>query len=180
MTSLSLHIPETFDLKTIKIDDNSIYKNTPINTILEIRAPGSSVYIIFYLDAGWKNTTLNCVDLKLCSANCVGTTANLPDGIYDIRYSVDPNLSTLVEFQHFRITSLLKRYTSTVCSFFNKKADYKKSQYKDLMDMLIEINFTIYAAKYKAEECLEKQEALELYEKASELLNQFDNGYCCY
>ncbi len=174
--SLSLHIPETFDLRTIKIDDNSTYKAPPSNGILEVRPPSANIYTTFYLTLDWKSKVLTCVDLKLC----YGTSrANLPDGIYDMRYSVDPNLATMVEFQHFRTTSLSKRFTQAVCSFFGKKCDYKKSEYKVLLDKLIEIQFTIQAAKYKAEECLEKQEALDLYNTAVELLNQFDDGPCC-
>lgn len=179
MTSLSLHIPETFDLKTLKIDDNSIYDLAPVNGILEIRTPSSPSFIIFYQPLNWKSKVFDCELLNLCYPGCSPIKATLPDGIYDVRYSVDPNLLTMVEFLHFRTTSIMKRLAAAVCSFFNKKADYKKSEYKTLMDKLIEIKFVIDAAKYKAEECLEKKEALELYDTAVELLNQFDNGPCC-
>lgn len=179
MTSLGLNIPETFNLKTLKIDDNSIYDLDPINTILEIRPPSASIYKIFYLDPDWTSEIYDCELLGLCYANCSGNAANLPDGIYDIRYSIDPNLLTMVEFIHFRTTAIMKRLAQNVCAFFNRKCDYKKSEYKLLMDKLIEIRFVIDAAKYKAEECLEKKEALELYDTALTLLNQFDDGPCC-
>lgn len=180
MTSLNLHIPETFNTKTLRIEDNSIYDPTPpLNTILEIRPPSASQYVIFYLSANWKSETFDCEKLRLCYANCTGVQANLPDGIYDIRYSVDPNISTMVEYNHFRTTAIMKRYTKMVCSFFNKRSDYKKSEYIALMDRLIEIDFIIKAAKYKAEECLEKEEALALYDQASTLLKDFENEPCC-
>lgn len=180
MTPLNLYIPETYDLCTIRIEDNSIYSNLPVtNPILEIRTPVDSCYIVFNNPFTCKSAILTCADLNLCTTDCTGRNAHLPDGIYDIRYSINPNLHTMVEFIHFRTTSLVKRLASTLCNFFSKKADYKKSQYNELLNQLIEIQFLITGAKWKAEECLEKEEALELYESAVEKLNQFDNGSCC-
>lgn len=179
MTRLNLYLPETFDLTTIRIEDNSIYDGTPANSILEIQTPSGSCFYTYANPFTCKSVTYNCVDLKLCYEGCAGSTANLPDGIYTIRYSIDPNLLTMVEFNHFRISTLMKRFVGVCCKFTSKKADYKKSEYKNILNQLIEIQFVISNAKWKAEECLEKQEALDLYEEAVTLLNDFDHGYCC-
>lgn len=181
MTRLNLYIPETFDTETIRIEDNSIYDGAVIsNAILEIKTPTGKNFQIFNNPFVCKSVTYSCMHLKLCYAGCSTTQACLPDGIYKIRYSVDPNLSTMVEFNHFRVTALMKRFTQLSCKFTSKKCDYKKSEYKRLLDKLIEIHFIILNAKWKAEECLEKVEALALYEEAVTLLNDYDHGYHCH
>lgn len=178
MTRLNLYTPETFDVETLRIEDNSIYEEAVTNPILEIKTPSAKNFIVYNNPFTCKSITLNCVNLKLCTAGCGGALACLPDGIYSIRYSVDPNLQTMVEFSHFRVTSLMKRYIQTCCKFTNKKCDYKKSEYKKILDKLIEIHFIILNAKWKSEECLENTEALALYEQAVTLLNDYDHGYC--
>ena len=180
MTPVNLYIPETYDLSTLRIEDNSIYSQPATNAILEIRTPVDTCFIVFNEPFDCKSISLNCINLKLCTSNCSGSGTHLPDGIYDIKYSVNPNLFTMVEFFHFRTTSITKRLASTLCTFFSKKCDYKKSEYNHLLNELMEIHFLITGAKWKAEECLEKSEALALYESAVEKLNNFDNGSCCY
>lgn len=180
---LDLYIPETFDVKTLRIEDNSVYDEgyEVANQIVEIKPPGKDCYIPFYVtdvDCPWRFSIYTCLSLQICKAGCSDTMAALPDGIYEIKYSIDPNLSTMVEFLHFRTTRITKRLAEVTCAFFGKKCDYKKSQYKELLDKLIEIEFTIKAAKWKAEECLESIEAIELYKHAEELLKEFENGGC--
>ena len=41
-----------------------------------------------------------------------------------------------------------------------------------------EIEFTINAAKWKVEECLEPEEGIALYKRADELLKEFENEGC--
>lgn len=178
MTRLNLYIPETFDTQTIRIEDNSIYEEVVSNIILEIKTPSSKVFHIYNNPFICKSITFNCLNFKLCNSGRPGSEPCLPDGIYAIRYSVNPNLKTMVEFNHFRVTTLMKRYIQLCGKFTSKKADYKKSEYKSLLNKLIEIQFIISNAKWKAEECLETHEALALYEEAVTLLNDYDNGYC--
>lgn len=178
MTRLNLYIPETFNLETLRIEDNSIYDGTITNPILEIKTPIGNHFLIFNNPFICKSITLNAFKLNLSYSNNTASV-HIPDGIYSIRYSVNPNLNTLVEFYHFRTTHLMKRFVQVTCNFTSKKCDYKKSEYKKILDKLIEIQFIISNAKWKAEECLEKEEALALYEEAVTLLNDFDHGYCC-
>lgn len=179
---LDVLIPETYNVKTLRIEDNSIYdENYEVaNQIVEVKPPGKDCFIPFYVtdDCPWTFIVLDCVLLEICKRGCSDTVAALPDGIYEIKYSIDPNLSTMVEFSHFRTTRIMKRLAEVTCKFFGMKCDFKKSQYKELLDKLIEIQFTITAAKWKVEECLEPEEAMALYNKANELLKEFENGEC--
>lgn len=179
MRNLNLNIPESFDLRTMIVQDISDYDGfTVINPILEIKAPGANCYIPFYPTVGWCNKILNCSSLKICCVNCPVKLSDLPDGVYSMKYSIDPNVYTIVEFDHLRTSSLSKTLTQATCSFFSKKCDYKKSEYKELLDQLIEIEFTIKAAKWKVEECSEVQEGLDLYDKAKTLLDEFTATRC--
>ena len=137
MTRLNLYIPETFNIETIRIEDNSIYEETVLNPILEIKAPSGKNFQIYNNPFICKSVTYSCIDLKLCAVGCSTALACLPDGVYSIRYSVNPNLQTMVEFNHFRTTTIMKRYITTCCKFTSKKCDYKKSEYKKIMDKLI-------------------------------------------
>lgn len=177
--NLNIYIPESFDLRTLIVQDVSDYDGrTVLNPVLEVKAPGQNCYIPFYPRVGWCNQILNCSNLKICCVDCPGQLTALPDGIYSFKYSIDPNLYTIVEFNHLRTTQLSKNYIETVCKFFSKKCDYKHSEYLDLLNKLNEIDFTIKAAKWKVEECLESQAGLDLYEKAKTLLNDFNTTGC--
>jgi hypothetical protein len=161
------------------VEDRSDYDGkTVLNPVLEIKAPGGNCFIPFYPLVGWCSKIINCSSLKICCVNCPVQFSDLPDGIYEMKYSIDPNVYTIVEFSHFRTSSLHKQLTETMCSFFSKKCDYVRSEYKMLLDKLMEIKFTLDASKWKVEECLENQEGLDLYEKAKTLLNEFTTTGC--
>ncbi len=179
MRNLNLNILESFDLRTLIVQDISDYDGyTPVNPVLEIKAPGTNCYVPFYPSVGWCNKILNCDNLKICCVNCPVKLSDLPDGIYEMKYSIDPNVYTIVEFNHFRTSSITKQLVETTCSFFGRKCDYKHSDYKVLLDKLIEIKFTIDSAKWLVEECLQSQKGLDLYEKAKTLLNDFTTAGC--
>ncbi len=181
--TLDIYIRETYNVNSLTVQDTSIYDEgyEVANEIVEIKPPGSDCYVAFSVhddDCPWKSLTVNCLQLQICKENCGDHLAALPDGVYEIKYSIDPNLSTMVEFSHLRTTKISKRLAVVVCEFFGMKCDFKKSQYKELLDQLIEIEFLIKAAKWKTEECLESTEGIELYKKADELLKEFENGGC--
>lgn len=106
-TSLDLQIVETYKLNQIAFADSSYYANTPTNPSFEITIPGYSK----------KNVTFtprvvniyNPVTLDLLDDN---PTANLPDGLYTVKYSVTPNATTYIEKSFMRVAyieSLYKR-----------------------------------------------------------------------
>lgn len=183
MEDLSLNIEQSFDCRTLIINDSTAWDiNSKIsNLILEIKPPGKECFIPFILKKDWKRKVFNCSLLKICCVDCPSKFSELPDGVYTIKYSYDPNLKTMIEIDHLRTCQLEKEYIKAVCDFFSKKCDYKKSEYSDILNELIEIDFTIKAAKWKVEECLEALEGLELYKKAKDLLSKFtkDGGCGC-
>ena len=66
MHKLDITYHNTFNCKTLRIEDNSVYDEdmTPNNLILEVKPPGLLNYIPFYFaNKNWKAITLNCSTL---------------------------------------------------------------------------------------------------------------------
>lgn len=186
MHQLDITYHNTYNCKALKIEDNSIYDDTlPVkNPILEIKGPGLTSYVPFYFpNKKWKSITLNCSSLKLCSKKKSSSTLTiLPDGIYDIKYSIDPNLKSMVEFSHMRVCRLMSNYIKLVGLFLSKKSEIDKSDIECLEKAFIKIKDTIDASVYAVEELLDNVLGLELYSEAANKVNEINNGNfkgCC-
>lgn len=178
---LNINVTETYNCKTFRLDDSSIYDEliATDNILIEIKPPGKNCFIEFpILELPWTIKVFNCTDLEICAQSQLPVQSLLPDGIYEIKYSVAPNLSTLVHFYHLRTCQLMKTYTQAVCDFFSKKCDLTQKEVIKVEDKLTHIKNMIDAAKYKVEECGDKELGLELYEEARNLLKDFNNGKC--
>lgn len=182
MHQLDITYHNTYNCKTLKIEDNSIYEKdrTVKNLILEVKAPGLTSYIPFYFpNKNWKSITLNCSTLKSCPK---GKLSLLPDGIYDIKYSVDPNLTCMVEFSHMRVCQIMSNYIKLVGLFLSNKCSMTNKQIEDIEKELIAIKDTIDASVYAVEECLDNTLGLELYSEAAKRVNNINDGdftNCC-
>ena len=113
MHQLDITYHNTFNCLSIKVEDNSVYdEDLPVlNPILEIKPPGALNYTPFYFpNKNWKSITLNCSTLKLCCTKKPCKFTNLPDGVYDLKYSIGPNLETMTEFSHMRVCKIMSNY----------------------------------------------------------------------
>jgi hypothetical protein len=182
MHKLDLIIPHNKNCKTLVVQDASIYdSNFPVtNIILEIKPPGQSCFIPFTLLAGWCSKTFNCVDFNLC---CIGDDVSvLPDGIWEIKYSIDPNVSTMIEANHMRVCQLMSTYIKTIGVFLSNKCNYNKKEIESIEKELLNIKNLIDNSIFAAEDLLDNSSAIELYNEASLRLNKFNNGNfssCC-
>lgn len=161
----------------LTIQDASIYNSEfPVNNIiLEIKPPLKNCYFSTTLLSGWCSKTLDCLFFDLCcEGDCITV---LPDGLYEIKYSIEPNIQTMVEFSHFRVCQLWNNYIKALCIYFSKKCDYSKSEKKAKEQELEDIRFLIEASVYEAEDCSNTDMAYILYEEANQKLkNLYDNG----
>lgn len=178
MHSLALTFSTTTSCDKLVIQDASYYDaNTPIMTvILEVKAPGSCCFKVFNLSSSWCSKTLTCFEFDTC---CEGACSPLPDGNYEVKYSVDPNLQTMVEYNHFRVCNLWKSYINKVCKLRREKCDYSKSDFKVQLEKLYNIRNMILDAVAMAEECLDVEMAIELYDEAKRLLTNDENCPTC-
>lgn len=171
MNILSIIYGNNATCKSLTLQDASVYDTlVPLqNIILEIKPPGKSCFITFNLLPGWCSKTFSCLDFDLCCISDERTV--LPDGIYEIKYSVDPNLSTMIEIDHFRVCNLYRSYLDAICELRINKCSYSHKAYKEKTKVLYEIKNMIADAVILVEECLDKEAGMALYNEAKLLLN---------
>lgn len=185
MNQLDITYHNTYNCKTLRIEDNSVYDLTqPIkNPILEIKSPGLTSFVPFYFpNEKWKYIVLNCSSLKVCCGRKASTLSVLPDGIYEIKYSVSPNLTCMVEFNHMRVCQIMSNYIKILGLFLSSKCSMTNKEAEQIEKELIEIKDTIDASVYAVEEGLDSALGLDLYDEAIKRLNRINDGNftsCC-
>lgn len=181
---LSLHIPHVMNDWGLTILDTSAYTDIiPISCpTLQILLPGFTKAVTFDessvppLEPGFVRTFHAC-DLGVQTTNCGTEYDCLPDGIYVIRYSVSPNDLIYVEYNHLRITKLMKKYQSVLCELeLDTCSPIAEKSAK--LDQLMEIKGYLEAAVAKVEFCHKPQKGMELYQYAKKLLDKFDCSPC--
>ncbi len=147
--NLSLLIPPILTKCVLRIEDSSSYATlVPADCpLLEITPPGfTAPFIVSSLTPGF-TVNLTACDLGLQTVNCNNFNNDLADGIYIIKYSLSPNITVYVEYNHLRITSALNQYQKLLCCIQRTldcdppketKERLKQAQYiKTLLDMAV-------------------------------------------
>ena len=181
---LSLEVPTVMNPCILKIFDTSVYATTiPVNCpTLDVTVPGfgyatqftGTVMDNFVL---YGHITLTACDLQLQTAGCGTQYANLPDGVYIIKYSVSPNDTFVVEYNHMRISQALNLYNKILCDVDAAACD-PPFKIKQRLEELRLINMYLQAAVAKVETCHEPQKGMSLYNYALKLLKKMDCSHC--
>jgi len=184
MHELDITYHNTYNCKTLRIEDNSIYddKFEVKNSILEIKAPGQNCFTFFDLKKDWKSITLNCASLKLCCTKQPCKLTILPDGIYEIKFSIDPNIKYMVEFNHMRVCKLMSNYIKLIGLYLSNKTSNTNKENEEIEKEFTAIKDIIDASVYAVEELLDNSLGIDLYEQASKRINDINNGNftgCC-
>jgi hypothetical protein len=162
----------------MKIFDTSVYSPLVgiVNPILYIVAPGFNyrAEVAFIPDS---SPTLTACDLGFQTENCDSSFVNLPDGIYNIKYAVDPECKVYVEYNHLRMTCALNHYEKILCNISISDCD-PPAKVKDKLKQLHLIKMYLEAAEAKVETCHENQEGMTLFNYAVKLLNKLDCKNC--
>ena len=181
---LSLEVPTVMNPCILKMFDTSVY--TPLIPItcptLNITVPGFGYsneitgvsMTAFVADS---HITLTACDLQLQTVDCGTKFVNIPDGIYIIKYSVSPNETVYVEYNHLRITQALIKYNKILCDVDVAACD-PPFIIKEKLEALRLIFMYLQSAKSKVETCLEPQKGMSLYNYALKLLNKLDCKNC--
>ncbi len=154
----------------LRVADTSFYSSLiDVNcTYLNITVPGYGYSIQLNVTENFTKTVTAC-DLKLQTEDCGEKYANLPDGVYIIKYSVSPNDVVYVTYNHLRITNALIKYNKILCdidvSACDPPADVKKK-----LEQLRLIKMYLEAAKAKVAYCHEPQKVMTLYNYTCKLL----------
>ena len=181
---LLLDIMHTSCEQSMRIVDMSVYSDLIGVTCerLEILLPGYSTPAVFSyddsedpLDQGFDNV-YSATDLGV-QMSYPSTLTSLPDGIYIIQYSVSPNDVKYVKYYHLRTTVLMNTYYKELCKLQLAQCEPTAETKQKLADLRF-IRSLIDGAIAKAEWCHSPEQAIDMYNYASKLLNKYKTGCC--
>jgi hypothetical protein len=170
--NLNIFVLPTYSTLTLAVADGSKYNpNPPSSPTLEISAPGfDKVIIPFQIN---NVNILNSTSLGITS----GTDAlvPLPDGIYQMKYSVAPAYFNNIERTIFKVDNLQERFDEAFLKLEMMECDraIKTQQKVDLNS----IYFFIQGAIAAANNCA-VADANKLYNQAQKMLNNFMKNGC--
>ena len=176
---LSLELPDTNNIKVLRLFDTSLYaQDLAIDCgTLRITSPGFNLPVAIEILKGF-NIVLNACSLGLQRTNCQDASQPIPDGIYVINYSVAPNTSVFVEYNHLRTTQTTNKYFNLLCDL-EMSACEPDADVKEKLEELRLIKVFIDAAKAKVEYGHEPQAGMELLIYAQKRLNKYATECAC-
>ena len=176
ISELLLNFDYNNSCKSFTIKDSSVYNTVlPITCgQLTVKTPGFTCSHTFEVLPNFE-IKVNLGNLGLQNVNDPEALKVLPEGNYEIRYSINPNDKLFVEYNYYNVCSLHNTYIKAVCKFFNNKCDMTKKEQQAEIDRLFEISNLIDYAKISAEECGDVKMADSLYEEAKDKLNSKAN-----
>lgn len=178
VSKLYLDISNSSNPKTLRIFDESLYnENIKISCArLEVTPPGFDYPVVFDVEP-YFNLVLNAATLGLARVSKYTDLADLPDGVYKIRYSIAPNDKVWVEYEYLRATQLYNQVNAAYCRTKLSNLDPNRDQNKQIKSIL-SIRQYIDAAKAEVEFCGNRDKGLEIYEYAARELSKFGKNGC--
>lgn len=176
---LSLEMPDSNNAQVMRLFDTSIYApDMNVNCgNLRITSPGFNLPVAIEVLPNF-NLVLTACTLGLQRSGCGSHSEILPDGIYVINYSVSPNSSVFVEYNHLRLTQTLNKYNNLLCQLELSGCE-PGADIKEQLEELRLIKSFIDAAKAKVEYCHEPQAGMELLVYAQKRLNRYATECAC-
>jgi hypothetical protein len=172
---LDLIFPDIHTSLLLGIGDASIYPVgfTPTSPTIEIKPPIVNKVTLPFTAGGFM--TFNSNDLKItCDADPCDL-ADLPDGIWEVKYSIYPATSYSVTKKFIRVFNLLRRFEVAFMKVDMMEAN-KNVKTQDL-EILTQIYFFIQGAIATANDC-NYIKAMELYREADKMLSHFLKTKC--
>lgn len=172
---LSLEVLDTNNTKVFRVADTSLYSaDLPVDCgLLQITSPGFNQPVNIDVQQGF-NLILNGCTLGIQLSGCDNAEV-LPDGIYTIRFSVSPNSSVFVEYQHLRITQTNNLYYKELCKLEMAACEPDPDVKEQLEELTLIKNF-IDAAKAKVEYCHDPAAGMDLLVYAQKKLLKLANS----
>lgn len=171
---LQLEIPDTLNSCVLRVVDLSVYdSNLAVKCPrLQISAPGFSES--YFVDDVQPNFALNLTacDLKIQTENCGTDFNDLPDMVYDIKWSVSPNDVVYVEYNVLRITKALLKFKEIFCDL-DLGACAPGPELKAKLFHLNELYMMLLGAKAKVDYCRNVNQGCQTYKYVWEQLCKF-------
>lgn len=175
--NLDILVVPTYSKFTMSVMDISTYPDDPpivVTPLITITPPGfDAVDKIFVVE------TLNVFDSEALALTGIGEDlVVLPDGVYTIRYSIAPNVTSYVEKNIMRTDRIQERFDEAFMQLDMMECD-KAIKMQSKID-LNTVYFLIQGAIAAANNCA-IIEANKLYLQAVRQLNSFIRNNCgCY
>lgn len=132
---------------------------------LSVKAPGSEEFESISIDPGnWCSALINKDNLSIACSTC---DSPLPDGLYEIKYTLNQEEYL---FYYFNTCNIWNEYQRKVCAFFEERCNKQK----ELLNNLHEIRDTILDLKVIAENCENVDRSFEMYDFAKSKLSSDD------
>lgn len=178
-THLNIEVIPGYDCRFLSIADRSYYNpDLPIDQpYLFITVPGFN-YPYSFLYVPNKINTYTSFDLGLSNNQSGDNLPDLPDGVYIIKQQICPHDELFNEYYHMRTCKIMNKYYKEFCKIINP-CNLSGKEIKDLIDKLNKIKFFIDASKYSADYCGDISKAMDFYNKADELLTDFNKCKNC-
>jgi hypothetical protein len=176
---LSLELPCVANCDIFSVKDTSQYaENLPIECPeLLITPPGFNAPYVVEVQPGF-NLNLTTCALGLQTVGCGTNLGPFPDGIYIVKYRVQPHDKVYVEYNHLRTNTIMATYYNKLCDLDIKPCEPTSSK-KSLIAEMHYIREMIDAAKAKVEYCNSPNEGWELYKYAESKLKKITCDISC-
>jgi hypothetical protein len=161
---LALDIPDTLTGCIFRVVDASIYSDVaPVECLkIDITPPGfSTSYEVTDLEPGFLKNISAC-ELGLQTTNCGNTYNDFPDGVYVVRYSVSPNDTVYVEYNHLRVTAALNKINDLLCCLDVQGCDPQGPLKEKLKEVQL-LQTMLKAAKATVEYCHKPSRGMDIY-----------------
>lgn len=171
ISRLNFDVTDTHNFKTLGLVDTSMYN--PLLKIedakIEILPPGYAQAVSPF----WMPKALNIFNsnsLGITNAQCEEELADLPDGIYRVKYSVCPNDKLFIEKFFLRTDKIRCKYTQAFLTL--DLSNLEEASEKAKRKALEEVEFYIEGANAAANN-KDAKLASDFYKKADRLLSKY-------
>jgi hypothetical protein len=174
MHILDINIDDTnLNPRTFRVTDNSTWDKfmDVKNALLQIIPPGFNAYVTFKVKKNFQET----INANLLGLNTLGlpNVPSIPDGLYRIKFSVDPNEETALEYNYFRTVKQKNIYMDLLTQLLHKRNEFSNTEFKKKKEELIWIWIQILGIKHMAEDRDEVGKAYAMYEDVHRQLKDF-------
>lgn len=182
--NLALNIPDINVPHILRIEDLSVYNPLDVyeNLTVQVLAPGFSTPSLFNSTTSPKveegfALNLTACHLGLQTTGCGEKFNTLNDGIYAIKYSVNPNDVYYVEYNHLRVTNIKASIQENLCAL-KLAACLPAPEVQAKFDLLMRVLSYIEAAKAACNFCHDATKAMVLYNYAKKILDKYECKTC--
>lgn len=170
-TRLDLQYIETYKLNQISFADSSQYIGAPVNPSFEITVPGQSK-----LNVPFSPSLVNIYNAQNLKVSNDNPNVYLPDGIYIVRYSIEPNLTMFTEKSFMRISHIDSLYKRLFLQIDNN-CDCNTDKQRKLKDQLRDIKLLIDGSVAAVDNC-DTEGGTFMYRKAYKFIQNMKLCEC--